>query len=137
MIHIAMVDDNNTVLMVNNAMLKRNALVSDGDVVDLFQTSTSFYEIIKVKGAEYYDIVVCDHDLRGEEIKGFDLLVKLQQNGYKGSCVLLTGEDKLIMKLKFKMGGKNITYILKDNNQGKDGALSKLGLVISSARNKG
>lgn len=121
--NIAMIDDNPTVLMINEAMLKKEGAIQNGDVLDKFSSGAAFMEAVHEKGVEFYDVVVMDHDLGDKETRGFDVLVQLNKNGFKGKAVLLTADESMLIGLKTKLA-TDIEYLIK--NQGAIPALSKI-----------
>lgn len=125
---IAIIDDNNTVLKINQIMLKKEGFILEDDIVELYLNFYDFFDNNSKKINEY-DVVVCDYDLGLDKKNGLDLLKELKLIGLKGAAVLLTSDDTMMLKAKVSLS-KNISYIAKD----KSDAITKLGHIINLNR---
>lgn len=125
---IAIIDDNSTVLKINQIMLKKEGFILEDDIIELYLTFSSFFNENSKKLNEY-DVVVCDYDLGLESKNGLDILKELKLIGLKGAAVLLTSDNTMMLKAKVSLA-QNINYISKDKND----AIAKLGNIINLNR---
>lgn len=130
---IIIIDDNKTVLLVNQLMLKKEGFIKDGDVLITYPDIDTFYKD-NDDSIELIDVIICDYDLGKNTIDGLKFLKKVKDNGYNGESILLTGDDSFSMKTKMHMQ-KNIHYILKNSEKSKSSTISQLGKIIENYRN--
>lgn len=127
--NIALIDDNKTVLTVNELMLKKEKYITEEDLIDKFTDINSFRQdrtLIEVTNK--YNMIICDYDLGKESINGLEFLKSIKATGYIGSCVLLTGDDSITMKTKMLLQS-NINYIIKNKNHNE--TIIQLGKLIT------
>ncbi len=130
---IVIIDDNKTVLLVNQLMLKKEGFIKDGDVLVTYPDIDTFYKENE-KAIELIDVIICDYDLGKNTLDGLKFLKNVRENGFPGECILLTGDDSFVMKTKMQLQ-KNIHYILKNSEKSKSSTISQLGKIIENHRN--
>ncbi len=125
---IAFIDDQEVVCNAYRNVLYKAGAVTIQDTFDSFLmpetffqrytniqvTSTGISRIIEMPEQIEItcDAIICDHDLGSGKIDGHSLLRLLQQSGYKGVCILLTGDKSEEMKEKMK-STPNVHYAYK------------------------
>ena len=128
---IALIDDNKTILKINEVMLKKEGYIVNDDISkfseikDLSQDTINYF-------INEFDLIVCDQDLGVGKVNGLDFLKKIIEIEPNKYCVLLTGNDSLLMKAKTAIS-KNINYLIKNNDKN-GGTIFKLGEIISKVR---
>lgn len=130
---IALVDDNKTVLTINEVMLKKEGYILSNDTI---YKSTEIKDLTNNTISEFdssYDLIICDHDLGVGKVNGLDFLKKIIDKNPSKRCVLLTGDDSLLMKARTAIS-KNIDYVVKNNDKN-GGTIHKLGDIINKVRN--
>lgn len=130
---IVIIDDNKTVLLVNQLMLKKEGFIKDGDVLVTYPEIDTFYKE-NDNAIELIDVIICDYDLGKNTLDGLKFLKNVRENGFSGECILLTGDDSFVMKTKMQLQ-KNIHYILKNSEKSKSSTISQLGKIIENYRN--
>lgn len=130
---IALIDDNKTVLMVNEVMLKKEGFTSSNDDVSKFTNIEEFYTDKKKEFTDNFEIIVCDYNLGENSMNGLEFFKCIISEGYKGTCVLLTGDDSITMKTKMLLH-PNINYIIKNNEKNNNGTIFQLGQIILNQR---
>lgn len=127
---IALIDDNTTVLAVNEALIKKSGILAAEDSIEKFTDTESFFEQY-AQGK--YGLVVCDHDLGTGKMKGADLLSLLRNMGSRETLALLTGDDSLSMSMRMK-NELDIHYIVKNGARNEAYAGETLMNVVSKAK---
>ena len=136
MIKIALIDDNKTVLMVNEVMLKKERIVTENDLISKYTEISNFSDFDYIDFANKFDFVVCDYNLGKDSINGLEFLKKVLSINNKLVCILLTGEDSFFTKTKVALQG-NIHYVVKNNNNNKEnGAIFQIGKIINDNKLK-
>ncbi len=129
---IALIDDNKTILTINEVMLKKEGyIVNDDDISKFSEIKDLSNETISYFINEF-DIIICDQDLGVGKVNGLDFLKKVIEKDSSKTCVLLTGDDSLLLKAKTAIS-KNINYLIKNNDKN-GGTIFKLGEIISKVR---
>ena len=128
---IALIDDNKTILTINEVMLKKEGYIVNDDISKFSEIKDLSNDTISYFINEF-DLIVCDHDLGVGKVNGLDFLKKVIEVEPNKYCVLLTGNDSLLMKAKTAIS-KNISYIVKNNDKN-GGTIFKLGEIISKIR---
>lgn len=131
---LALIDDNNTVLKVNQLMLKKEGFINDEDIFSTYLDISTFTN--QNKQLNELSIIMCDYDLGKHSINGLEFLKQLKSNGYKGVCVLLTGDDTMSLRAKMSFNS-NIHYVIKNTNKDNTSTYNQLGTIINNTRNKG
>ena len=128
---IALIDDNKTILTINEVMLKKEGYIVNDDISKFLEIKDLSNETISYFINEF-DLIVCDQDLGVGKVNGLDFLKKVIEVEPNKHCVLLTGNDSLLMKAKTAIS-KNISYVVKNNDKN-GGTIFKLGEIISKVR---
>ena len=128
---IALIDDNKTILTINEVMLKKEGYIVNDDISKFSEIKDLSNETISYFINEF-DIIICDQDLGVGKVNGLDFLKKVIEKNSSKTCVLLTGDDSLLLKAKTAMS-KNINYVIKNNDKN-GGTIFKLGEIISKIR---
>lgn len=131
---LAFIDDNKTVLMVNEIMLKKEKIIKNEDTVVKHSQINEFSEADYIDFANDFDFVACDFNLGKDSINGLEFLKKIKNTNSEITCVLLTGDDSLAMKTKMMLHA-NINYVIKNNEKNGNSTLSQLGELINHCRN--
>lgn len=129
---IALIDDNKTILKINEVMLRKEKHINSEDKVEVFEEIKDLSQDTINYFVNEFDLIVCDQDLGVGKISGLDFLKKIIEIEPNKYCVLLTGNDSLLMKAKTAIS-KNITYVVKNNDKN-GGTIFKLGEIISKIR---
>lgn len=130
---IGIIDDNKTVLMVTEIMLKKEKFVSENDVIEKFTDISSFCLDNQNDFIFNFDIIICDYDLGKDSISGLDFFKKLKGIGFNGQCILQTGDDSITMKTKMLLH-PNIHYIVKNAEKNNNNTIFQLGELINNYR---
>lgn len=113
MIKIAMLDDNKTILSVNTMVLKKEEAIIDEDILHTYLTPEDFLAKINGEYINKYDIVIIDHNLGIDKIKGLNIIIRMKRNGFIGKAVLLTSNNSI--EMSFKTGNLcDVDYIIKN-----------------------
>ena len=129
---IALIDDNKTILKINEVMLRKENHINENDKIEVFEEIKDLSNDTISYFINEFDLIVCDHDLGVGKVNGLDFLKKVIEVEPNKHCVLLTGNDSLLMKAKTAIS-KNISYIVKNNDKN-GGTIFKLGEIISKIR---
>jgi FixJ family two-component response regulator len=135
MIKVAMIDDNTTVLMVTQAMLKKQGSIAAEDTFDKYQDPDLFLESIQNSDVNAYDAIIVDYDLGPGKPKGTEIVSRLQKEGFFGKAILLTGDDSIGTALRVKASG-DIEFVLKNIVTGSGSTTEILGRLLADVRNK-
>ena len=130
---IAIIDDNTTVLITTDVKLRKLGAIQLWDTVDKFKDADSFLEAFKEGGANDYGIIIVDHDLGRNQLKGYELISLVQKDGYKNRAVLFTADDSISMHLKMTFTGR-VDYVIKSNGRDGDDHFEQLADLIEEAR---
>jgi len=136
MLNITLIDDDTTILLVTEALLKNENYINDNDTINSLTSISNLddYEILNL--VKNTDIVICDHDLGSNSIEGLDFLKKLKSFQFKGLLVLLTGDESYNMRARID-SEDNIHYVIKNIESSKNGTINQLGNLISNFRDGG
>ncbi len=129
---IALIDDNKTILKINEVMLRKENHINENDKIEVFEEIKDLSNDTINYFINEFDLIVCDQDLGVGKVNGLDFLKKIIEVEPNKHCVLLTGNDSLLMKAKTAIS-KNISYIVKNNDKN-GGTIFKLGEIISKVR---
>lgn len=129
---IALIDDNKTILKINEVMLRKENHINENDKIEVFEEIKDLSNDTINYFINEFDIIICDQDLGVGKVNGLDFLKKIIEVEPNKHCVLLTGNDSLLMKAKTAIS-KNITYVVKNNDKN-GGTIFKLGEIISKIR---
>lgn len=129
---IALIDDNKTILKINEVMLKKENHINENDKIEVFEEIKDLSQDTINYFVNEFDLIVCDQDLGVGKVNGLDFLKKVIEVEPNKYCVLLTGNDSLLMKAKTAIS-KNINYLIKNNDKN-GGTIFKLGEIISKVR---
>ena len=129
---IALIDDNKTILKINEVMLRKENHINENDKIEVFEEIKDLSNDTINYFINEFDLIVCDQDLGVGKVNGLDFLKKVIEIESNKHCVLLTGNDSLLMKAKTAIS-KNISYIVKNNDKN-GGTIFKLGEIISKIR---
>ena len=129
---IALIDDNKTILKINEVMLRKENHINENDKIEVFEEIKDLSQDTINYFVNEFDLIVCDQDLGVGKVNGLDFLKKIIEVEPNKHCVLLTGNDSLLMKAKTAIS-KNISYIVKNNDKN-GGTIFKLGEIISKIR---
>lgn len=129
---IALIDDNKTILKINEVMLRKENHINENDKIEVFEEIKDLSNDTINYFINEFDLIVCDQDLGVGKVNGLDFLKKIIEVEPNKHCVLLTGNDSLLMKAKTAIS-KNITYVVKNNDKN-GGTIFKLGEIISKIR---
>ncbi len=129
---IALIDDNKTILKINEVMLRKENHINENDKIEVFEEIKDLSNDTINYFINEFDLIVCDQDLGVGKVNGLDFLKKVIEIESNKHCVLLTGNDSLLMKAKTAMS-KNINYLIKNNDKN-GGTIFKLGEIISKVR---
>lgn len=127
---IAVIDDNNTVLKVNQIMLKKEGYLIENDFIKSYLSIEDFNQD---NDKLDFDIIVCDYDLGKSSINGLDFFKQLRQKNFEGMYILLTGDDSIVLKAKISLS-KDIHYIIKNTNKDNTSTVSQLGKLFNEKR---
>jgi CheY-like chemotaxis protein len=122
---ILMIDDNSTVLLANETMLRKAGCVLDEDILYRYASGETFFTDYD---GQNIDIAIVDYDLGPRNANGYDVLTQMQMSGFFGIAVLLTGDDSDQMQKRIKLTSGMI-YLHKEA-----GVIDRLCEVIESAR---
>lgn len=128
---IAIIDDNSTVLKVNQVILKKENFLTNIDEIKTYTTIDNFFE--ETKNINLFDLIVCDYDLGRNSKNGLEFLKELQEKGFENTTVLLTGNDSEELKEIMELN-KNIYYVIKNTNKDNTGTIYQLGNIIKETR---
>lgn len=132
---MALIDDNRTVVKFLELMFKKHNFVLENDEFDTFLSISSFFEKY---GEEFtnLDLISCDYDLGKESPNGLFFLNHIIKSGFKGTCVLLTGDDTFLLRNEVAMYPE-IHYVIKTAScQFESSTFSQLGKIIDETRKK-
>jgi len=135
MIRIAIIDDNSTVLLITETLLKSNGFVKNTDEIITY-LNVDFPDEEMLMIINNTDIVICDNDLGEGHLQGFDFLKRLSYFNYRGLMILMTGDESYNMRAKLE-GQKNIHYVIKNNENGESSTISQIGRLITQYKNNG
>ena len=129
---IALIDDNKTILKINEVMLRKENHINENDKIEVFEEIKDLSNDTINYFIKEFDLIVCDQDLGVGKVNGLDFLKKVIEVEPNKYCVLLTGNDSFLMKAKTAIS-KNINYLIKNNDKN-GGTIFKLGEIISKVR---
>lgn len=132
-LNILLIDDTNTVLLITEALLKKENYITDEDT---FETKQSVEELTNKELLEIssnYDVIICDHNLE-ERITGLDFLINIKKFKFAGLLILLTSDESY--DLHTRVGRENIHYIIKNVEEGENSTNALLGNLITDYRNR-
>ena len=129
---IALIDDNKTILKINEVMLRKENHINENDKIEVFEEIKDLSNDTINYFIKEFDLIVCDQDLGVGKVNGLDFLKKIIDVEPNKYCVLLTGNDSFLMKAKTAIS-KNINYLIKNNDKN-GGTIFKLGEIISKIR---
>lgn len=131
--NIAIIDDNKTVGITIQAVLRKNGSIMAWDNVELFSAANEFINAFNNMEEGHYGVIICDHNLGINQPKGYDVVMLFRDSGFKGKIVLLTGDDSVSMGLKMKKTDE-VVYIVKNFASKTNNAYDLLSAVIGEAR---
>lgn len=127
-IKIAMIEDNPTVMAVNEAVLRKEEFIYTTDVIDKFSNSDMFFKEFD-KDRHYYDLIISDHDLGRASMIGLDILISALESGYRGKTVLLTSDDSIALR-EVMNRFPQIGYIIKNNIPGEQNMYTVISNIV-------
>lgn len=134
------IDDNSTVLKFIELMLKKEAILTESDKLNTYVSVQSFMnseksnEIEIQKKLTNIDVVICDYDLGKASIDGLEFLNNIIDCNYKGTCILLTGDDTYELRKQLELS-PSIYYVVKNSNNDKTtSTISQLGKILNTIR---
>lgn len=131
--NIAILDDDPTIRMAVEAVLRNSGSIMTWDMVDTFATADDFLQTFYGRPLDWYGVIICDHDLGKNQPKGYDLLCVICNDGYNGDPILLTGDNSSSMALKMD-SISTIHYVVKKFAKGEENAYNVLSSLIGKAR---
>lgn len=130
-LNILLIDDNKTVLLITESLLKKSGYVKYDDQVETIESIESLTNQQLLDISSYYDIIICDHNLE-ERITGLDFLVTLKKYKFVGLSILLTSDESY--DLKAKLERETIHHVIKTVEEGEKSTNSILGDLINKYR---
>jgi len=135
MIRIVLIDDNSTVLLITETLLKAHGFIEIGDEIITHQ-NVDFTDDEMFKIMNTTDIIICDNDLGEGHLQGFDFLTRLLYYNYRGTMILMTGDESYKMRAKMETQ-KNIHYVIKNNENGENSTINQIGKMIKYYKENG
>ncbi len=130
---IVIIDDNSTVLLTLEAKLKASKAIQDWDTLYKFRTADEFIKHFRFGKDNDYGIVICDHDLGPDQMKGYEVINLIQKEGYKNKAILFTADDSTALNIKMTFK-RHVDYVVKSNERGENDSSFILSKLIAEAR---
>lgn len=111
---IALLDDNSTILLTTEAMMRKCGALKEWDQFLKYDNAEKFLE--EFRGDDEFGVIIIDHDLGDDQIKGYELISLVQSEGYKNKAILFTGDDSMRMNLKMAFA-HHVDYVVKGNKE--------------------
>ncbi|MFA6396298.1 MAG: response regulator [Sulfurimonas sp.] len=129
----AIIDDNSTIGITVEAVLRKNGSIMAWDSMDKFKDAESFKKAYYEGGVNFYGAIICDHDLGLDQPNGYEIATVLRDSGYQGKLILLTGNDSSSMALR--MGAtQGVDYVVKNFASKGKNAYDLLSSLLGEAR---
>ena len=132
-LRILLIDDNNTVLIITETLLKKAKFIHAEDTLNKLSTVEELCNHELASICSNNDIIICDHNLE-ERITGFDFLKILKNFGFNGLQILLTSDESY--ELKAKIDKEEMKYVVKNIEEGEHSTNEILGNLIKKYREK-
>jgi CheY-like chemotaxis protein len=130
-IKILLIDDNKTFLLITEALLKKDEIITDKDTLNTL-TSVSELSEKELLDLTQYDVIICDYNLE-ERLTGLDFLKILDKFKFIGLKILLTSDESYDLHARIRR--EDIKYVTKNINIGEHSTNSILGDIIKKYRN--
>lgn len=130
---VAIIDDCTTILVTTDLKLRKMGAILLWDTVEKFKDADSFLANLK-NDVNTYDIIIVDHDLGVNQMRGYELISHIQKQGYRNKAVLFTSDDSLGMHVKMFFTW-HVDYVVKDSGKKmSENHFSQLANAIVDAR---
>lgn len=149
---IALIEDHPVTLNLYAEMLKKSRAVWESDELLTFASPVEFFDYCttrdemeclaeKMHGIaatmkyNYFDAIISDYNLGSNHINGYSLLFQLQESGFGGLAILLTGDnsDEMLLRMKHT---PTIKYVFKGARNQNDNPYVLLSQMLNDARRK-
>lgn len=130
-LNILLIDDNSTVLLITQALLKKENYIKETDTFDTLKSIEELTDKELLDISSKYDVIICDHNLE-ERITGLDFLITLSKYKFVGLKILLTSDESY--DLHARVERENINYITKNIEEGENSTNALLGNLITEYR---
>ncbi|MFA6395664.1 MAG: hypothetical protein WCW84_06820 [Sulfurimonas sp.] len=127
---IALIDDQQSILNIYRTMLVKSGALADSELMT-FSGIASYLDVYTLplntlsektiheriaSSVCPFDAVICDYNLGKDSINGYSFLFHLQEAGYVGLSILLTGDNSDEMKVRMEHA-PTLYYVFKGSRE--------------------